>query len=35
MQQIVDAEEDFISLFNDLNKNDKYDTHCVYLQMAG
>ncbi len=35
MEQIVDAEEEFYKLFNDLNKDDRYDTHCVYLQMQG
>jgi hypothetical protein len=35
MEQIIDAEEEFYKLFNELNKDDRYDTHCVHLQMQG
>jgi hypothetical protein len=33
MERIVEAENEFYKLFNDVNKDDRYDTHCVYLQM--
>lgn len=35
MDEIVEAEAEFYKLFNELNKDDRYDTHCVYLQMQG
>jgi len=31
--EILKAEDQYFSLFNDVNKDDRYDTHCVYLQM--
>lgn len=33
-QEIDEAENRFFSLFNELNTDDRYDTHCVYLQMT-
>jgi hypothetical protein len=32
-EEIVKAEDEYFSLFNEVNKDDRYDTHCVYLQM--
>lgn len=32
-EAIAKAEEEFFSIFNELNKDDRYDTHCVYLQL--
>jgi hypothetical protein len=32
LERIVEAEDVFYKLFNDLNKDDRYDTHCVFLQ---
>lgn len=31
--EIVKAEDKYFALFNDVNKDDRYDTHCVSLQM--
>jgi hypothetical protein len=33
MERIVEAENEFYKLFNAVNSDDRYDTHCVYLQM--
>ncbi len=33
MEDIVEAENEFYKLFNAVNNDDRYDTHCVYLQM--
>jgi hypothetical protein len=33
MERIIEAEGRFYKLFNEINKDDRYDTHCVYLQM--
>jgi hypothetical protein len=33
-QEIDEAENRFFGLFNELNTDDRYDTHCVYLQMT-
>jgi hypothetical protein len=33
-QQINEAEDEYFALFNDVNKDDRYDTHCVYLRLA-
>lgn len=32
-KQIYDAEDTFYDLYNKLNKDDDYDTNCVYLQL--
>ena len=31
--EIVEAEDKYFSLFNEVNKDDRYDTHCVALQL--
>jgi hypothetical protein len=31
--EIVKAEDKYFALFNEVNKDDRYDTHCVSLQM--
>ena len=33
IKAIADAEDTFYDLFNKLNTDDKYDTHCVYLNI--
>lgn len=32
-EEIVKAETEYYALFNDLNKDDRYDTHCVFLKL--
>jgi hypothetical protein len=32
-EQIYEAEDEFYKVFNDINKDDRYDTHCVSLQL--
>ncbi len=33
LDQIADEEDDFYALFNKVNKDEKYDTSCVYLNL--
>ncbi len=32
-QAIVKAEDEYFAIFNDVNKDDRYDTHCVALRL--